>query len=360
VPAGERNGVAPSGALDMAGNVKEWCSNVAIGGSRRYILGGAWNEPSYRFTDTDAHDPWERDATFGVRLIDTAPISADLDAPIGRITPDPKTVVPPGDAEFEFYKRFYTYDRTPLDARVERVDDSSQDWVRETVSIAAAYGSERIPAFFFRPKHATAPYQTIVYFPSSYARNTPSSAQLDVTMFDFAVKSGRAVLYPVYQGTFERRTGATSGPNSMRDLYVQWAKDFFREVDYLETRPDVDHGRLAFYGVSMGAYFGPIPVALDSRIKAAVFALGGLRYNYPAEVQPANFMPRVKVPALLINGKDDFSASPEAQARFLELLGSPADQKAHAVFNGGHVPDDRRQVIRATLDWFDRWLGPVR
>ena len=40
----------------------------AQGRTRRYILGGGWNEPSYRYTEADAQDPWERRPTFGVRL----------------------------------------------------------------------------------------------------------------------------------------------------------------------------------------------------------------------------------------------------------------------------------------------------
>jgi dipeptidyl aminopeptidase/acylaminoacyl peptidase len=93
-------------------------------------------------------------------------------------------------------------------------------------------------------------------------------------------------------------------------------------------------------------------------MKVAVFALEGLRYNYPAEIQPANFMPRVKVPTLLINGRDDFSASPAAQQRFLELLGTP--EKKHVVMDGGHVPNDRRRMIAEVLDWYDKYLGPVQ
>ena len=31
----------------MAGNVKEWVLNAT--GAKRYILGGAWNEPVYMF-----------------------------------------------------------------------------------------------------------------------------------------------------------------------------------------------------------------------------------------------------------------------------------------------------------------------
>ena len=141
---------------------------------------------------------------------------------------------------------------------------------------------------------------------------------------------------------------------------MQWAKDLFRAVDYLATRPDVNMGKLGYYSLSMGAYFGPIPVALEPRFKVAVFSSGGLRYNFPPETQPANFMPRVKVPVLLVNGRDDFSSTLAAQDRFMELLGTPPDQKKHVVLEGGHVPNDWRATMREILNWFDRYLGETR
>jgi serine/threonine protein kinase len=69
---------------------------------------------------------------------------------------------------------------------------------------------------------------------------------LDVTSFEFIVRSGRALLYPVYQGTFERGVDNDSGPSAMRDRQIQWAKDFFRAVDYLDTRKEIDMQRLAY------------------------------------------------------------------------------------------------------------------
>ena len=179
-------------------------------------------------------------------------------------------------------------------------------------------------------------------------------------MFEFIVRSGRALLYPVYQGTFERMAGVQAGRSGARDMQVQWAKDFRRSVDYLETRQDIDMERLGYYGLSMGAFFAPIPVALEPRIKAAVFASGGLRYTVPPEVQPANFAPEVKIPVLLVNGKDDFTVSEAEQRRFIEILGTPAPLKKLVVFEGGHVPQDTRGQFREVLGWYDTYLGPVK
>ena len=79
---------------------------------------------------------------------------------------------------------------------------------------------------------------------------------LDLWTFDFIVRSGRAVLYPVYQGTFERigQGPAAPGGTARRDRDVQRAKDFFRAVDYLESRPEIDKQKVAYYSLSMGAF----------------------------------------------------------------------------------------------------------
>jgi hypothetical protein len=44
----------------------------------------------------------------------------------------------------------------------------------------------------------------------------------------------------------------------------------------------------------------------------------------------------------------------------MDLLGTPAADKKLVALNGGHLPADWRQAIRVTLDWFDKYLGPVR
>jgi alpha-beta hydrolase superfamily lysophospholipase len=77
-------------------------------------------------------------------------------------------------------------------------------------------------------------------------------------------------------------------------------------------------------------------------------------------VDPFNFAPRVRIPTLMVNGRSDFTYPVQSsQLPLFRLLGVPEDRKRHALFEGGHLPDQRHEVMRDVLDWFDRYLGPV-
>ena len=43
-PVGSFPGIGVSGAVDLAGNLREWCWNESRGG--RVALGGAWSDPA--------------------------------------------------------------------------------------------------------------------------------------------------------------------------------------------------------------------------------------------------------------------------------------------------------------------------
>ena len=84
-------------------------------------------------------------------------------------------------------------------------------------------------------------------------------------------------------------------------------------------------------------------------------------WSPPPEIDPFNFAPRVRVPTLMINGRTDFHYPMEtSQLPLFRLLGVPPEHKRHAPLQGGHIPDNLHDLLREALDWFDRYLGPVR
>src|SRR6185436_19607432 len=172
-PAGQLKDVGPYGTYGMAGNVKEWVWNEV--GTQRYILGGGWNEPVYLAVGDDARPALDRADLNGFRCVkDVAPSDPSLFASLTDTRGGPVRRAPVTDLEFAAIRRFYTYDRTPLDARVEHSDDN-EHWRRERVSFAAAYGGERVLANILLPKIAKPPYQTVIWFPGSYALELRSS-----------------------------------------------------------------------------------------------------------------------------------------------------------------------------------------
>jgi eukaryotic-like serine/threonine-protein kinase len=359
---GTYQGLTQSGAYDMAGNVREWCRNAT--GGRRYILGGAWSDPGYMFSSSDAQLPFDRSPTNGFRCARyTSPVGGQLMGPVDQLTRDYSRETPVSDETYRIFKSLYAYDRTPLNATIESVDESSPYWRREKVVFDAAYGHERVPAYLFLPRNAAPPYQTVVYFPSSVATYLTSSQDLEIRVVEFLMRSGRAVLHPIYKGTYERRIGAEGeGPNELRDLRIAWSKDLGRSLDYLETRRDIDKGRLAYYGLSLGAITALPILAVEDRFKVAVLLAGGLPFNHvPPEADPVNFVSRIRIPVLLLGGRQDFIHPVDtAQVPLLRLLGTPEKDKKHIIFEGGHAPLRIQVLIRDILDWLDRYLGPVK
>ncbi len=365
-PVGRYRGMGPYGTYDMAGNAREWCHNQT--GGERYILGGGWNDPSYAFNDAYAQSPFDRSPTNGFRLVRYLD-DRNLDLasrPIDRLFRDFAKERPVPDQVFEIYRRMYDYDRTALNSAVEAVDSSAEGWVREKVSFAAAYGNERVTAYLFLPRQGRPPFQALVYFPGSNAIHDRSSSQsLQTWTFDFIVKSGRAVVYPVYKSTYERgdslRSDYAEETNAYKDHVIMWAKDLRRSIDYLATRADIDSARLAYYGVSWGGYLGGLMPAVEPRLKASVLVVAGLEFQrgFP-EVEPINFLPRIRVPVLMLNGQyDHYFPVESSQQPFFDLLGTLSENKRMVVSEGGHtVP--RTLWIRETLDWLDRYLGPVQ
>jgi predicted esterase len=357
-PVGRYRGVGPFGTSDMAGNVKEWCWN-AVPDGRRFLLGGAWNDAMYTFSNADARGPFERAPMFGFRLakyIHAVPDIVAAPVEIDQRPPDLPTRRPASDEVFAAYRRQRDYDAAPLGAVVESTEETPIS-VKVVVGFDAAYGGERVRAHLLLPRTGSPPYQTVVFFPAGDAFVVRSSRDVSLRGLDFILRSGRAVLFPIYRGTYERTPAAVEGPHAERDLKIAWSRDLGRAIDYLETRADVDRSRLAFYGVSAGASAGVMLVALEPRLKAAVLQATGIGGDAVPAADAIDYAPRVRVPTLMLNGKYDFGLPVDAAQRPLfDLLGTR--EKTHRILESGHkVPTDA--VAAEVLPWLDRHLGPV-
>jgi len=369
-PIGSSRCVSSYGVHDMAGNVREWCWNES--GEWRFLLGGAWNDPAYFFNWGFSQPPMDRSPSNGFRCIkylggddNQAALKEKVD-----ITPtiDFLAKKPASDEVYRIYLDMYAYDKKELRSRTEAVDESDADWIIEKISFDAAYGGERVPAYLFLPKSGQPPYQAVVYFPGSDAINTRSSEKNDsqfISQFDFIMKSGRALLFPIYKSTYERGDGLKSSmpdeSNSYKEHVIQWAKDLRRSVDYLESRSDIDSDKLAYFGFSWGGRLGGLMLAVEERFKTGILYIAGFRFQkQKPEVDPFHFVSRVRSPVLMLNGRyDSFFPHETAQVPLFKLLGTPEEHKRHLVYDTGHsVPKD--QLIKESLEWLDRYLGPVK
>jgi formylglycine-generating enzyme required for sulfatase activity/dienelactone hydrolase len=367
-PVGTYQGMTSFGAFDMAGNVREWCWNQSDQSEQRLICGGGWNDPPFMFSRSIyMQSPFDRSQTNGFRCVTHLHADESLDVLRSQIKPyeyrDFRSEKPASDQEFEIYKRMFAYDKTDLNAEIESEDRTNEDWIRQKISYNAAYEDERITAYMFLPKDISPPYQVVIYFPGySVTRMLSSASLLNMHMIDFVVRDGRAVIYPVYKGTYERRfeTGPRPGLIENREFTIKLFKDLSRSIDYLESRSDINATRLAYLGLSWGGQLGPLMVALEDRIKTCVLVVAGLSGSKRLpEVDGFTYVSRVKIPTLMLNGKyDDTFPYETSQKPMFDLLGTSSEHKSFNFYESGHfVP--RNQLIKETLDWLDRYLGPV-
>ena len=362
---GASGGITRGGTTDMAGNVKEWVLTTT--GGKRYILGGAWNEAVYMFTAGETQSPFIRHPTYGFRCI-KVDRPEDLGSALTAVVPAPsrdvRAVKPVSSAVFEAWRSLYSFDHGDLKVQAEFVDDTSPDWRMEKVSYDAAYGDERIPAYLFLPKNAKPPYQVMIGFSGSnvfYERSSATTTDFD--RFNFIMRSGRAFLYPIYKSTFERADAIKDDIPDMtaayRDHMIMWSKDVGRSVDYLESRSDVSKDRIGYIGLSTGAVFAPIFLAMEPRFSLGVIYMGGflLQPSLP-EADAVNFAPRVKMPVLMLNGRFDyFLPTASSQEPLFRSLGTPAEHKRRVVYEASHnIP--RNEMIKEVVNWMEEYWGP--
>jgi hypothetical protein len=363
---GSLAGFSSYGVYDLAGNAREWTLNQRGDSGQRFILGGGWTDPSYAFNDSFTQPALDRGESNGFRCIkelatDSSAIA--LIQPLSMDFRDYSKEQPVSDVTFASFSRQFTYDKTPLHATIERTMEGDV-WKADVVSIDAGYNNERLILYVFLPKTYSLPLQPVVFFPGS---NGIHESKFEPTLVNsrllFVMKSGRALIFPIYKGTYERQDDLKSDNQDetvrYKDHVIMWGKEYSRAIDYLETRKDMQADKVAYLGISWGGFIGGIIPAVEKRIKVVVLNVGGMAMEKAQpEVDQINYLPRVMQPVLMLNGKYDmFFPVESSQKPMFRFLGAPEDRKKMVVYDSGHLVP-QTEFIKETLSWFDTYLGP--
>ncbi|MFO7671110.1 MAG: SUMF1/EgtB/PvdO family nonheme iron enzyme [Bacteroidales bacterium] len=359
----EVGGTHPSetrfGTYDMPGNVSEWVFNSM--GSNHIIIGGNFKEPSYWYNNRLGVSPWTRNELLGFRCMryinDT--LRNELSKAFRSNDRDFSKAEPVSDEVFSVIENLYRYEKDSLYPVIEsRVE--TEDWIQEIVSVNVPYDDVPMEIVVFLPVNAKAPYQSIIYYPGADARYENSIANLRLKYWnDFLVKGGRAVIWPVYYSTYGRGEVKANNPQTRRQVYSYIMIDAQIACDYLETRADMDAERIAFFGASWGGFMAPYVLAIEERIKLGILSLFGVQSSDEyQEFDQINYLPRVKIPMLLMAGRYDPDYSLKQQQAFYDFLGTPEIDKKWKIYESTHyIP--RKDAINESMNWLDKYFGPV-
>ncbi len=366
-PVGEPGTLSGFGTTDMAGNAKEWCRNETSAGAR-LILGVASATRSTSSYQIDGQSPWARNPSFGFRcVVLPSPPPAGAVAKLEPSFRDYVKETPVSDEVFDAFRGLYAYDKGELNARVEETD-TAEDWTRQKVTFNAAYGNERVIAHLYLPKNGSPPFQPVVFFPGGYAF-IQKEFDPEENITGRRTSSRRAGVRSSSRSTRGRSRDRTASGMwdgqqlaKRRDRTINMSKDLGRTIDYLESRDDIDSARMGYLGFSAGGAIAPLLLGVEQRFKAAILLSGGFWFRHPPpEADFINFVTRVRVPVLMLNDRYDNTFPPESsQLPLFHLLGTPEKDKKRLVFETGHGGVPQKDVIRESLAWFDKYLGPVK
>jgi serine/threonine protein kinase/formylglycine-generating enzyme required for sulfatase activity/predicted esterase len=353
-------GMSPFGAYNMAGNVQEWTANDTSEG--RLATGGAWGEPTYTFALYATLPAVYSSNKVGFRCAITAPeASGDQGTSRIEIAREIPVFSRPAEADFNKWRAAYDYEKTPLDAKVESVQETP-DWRLERITFNG-FSGERAIAYLYLPRHYSQPLQVLHMAPAGDVdqgfRSLPAAMEAILAP---VIKSGRAAFGVVLKGYIERLQPGYVMPNRTSaeylDRIVGRVTDLRRGLDYLATRKEVDMDKLAFFGPSAGAQIGLVLAAVEPRYKAVVMMGAGLSpVPRVPEAMPSNFAPFIRAPKLIIQGRYDEDTP--LKSRTEPLMKVLAEPKELLVFDAGHVAPP--EVLLPALNKFlNQYIGSVR
>jgi len=155
-------------------------------------------------------------------------------------------------------------------------------------------------------------------------------------------------------------------------------------IDYIETRNDLDTGRIGMWGVSLGGYYAPRATAFEQRIKACI-ALGGpfdmgaawdglpdlTKQTFQFRSHSRDFAEakkvastlslvglagKITVPIFIVNGRQDRVIPPADAERLAREVKGPVELMM--IEDGNHIANNRGYRWRSqSADWMAEKLG---
>ena len=122
-------------------------------------------------------------------------------------------------------------------------------------------------------------------------------------------RAGYAVFVVNY---FERTETAWATPQLIDKHFPVWLEVLADAVTYVESRPEVDPGRIGLLGVSLGSFLSLSLATYDHRVATVVDLFGGIPEFF---LEKARAMP----PVLILHGEDD-AVVPVREVYKLEAL----------------------------------------
>jgi dienelactone hydrolase len=335
-------------------------------------MGGSWQDVVYSYFQVVPVPLMDRSTQNGLRLMRElgADVPAAVRAPLVGIG-DPRDHnknKPVSDEVFESYRRQFAYQPGPLNASQPVTMQTTEDWIKQKVTINTGYNDERMDVVLFVPKNARPPFQPVVFFSGFQMFIFPGTTDgIDPGFsgypLDYIVKSGRVLVQPVFKGTFERFRAPPNFGDAVgtTQKFIEWRWDLGRTLDYLQSRADFDARNIGYLGTSFGGSYASPLIAVEPRFKAAVLISGGYPAQpVPAQIDSKDYVPRIRIPVLMINGRYDSTTPVETHQRpFFAQLGTPPADKKLVVLEYGHGSPPRAESLSETLGWYDKYLGPV-
>ncbi len=276
---------------------------------------------------------------------------------------------PLGEEAYQLLTSFYEYDRDiPLEAKVAESRELP-DCVRE--KIVFRVGDSWVTAYLGIPKTGLPPYPCVLVLHGITGDkdgwweddNYESGGNLTNTL----LKAGFAVLSPdaPYHGerTFENRFESPwvmvqqKHMNRFRNLVVQAVIECRRAIDYLETRPEIEAGRIGVVGYSLGGIETFALTALDSRVKSSVACVTPSAFldqlGAGPGIKPSSFATALNDrPFLMLMGRNDEYCDSSSAQRLYDVI--PGSRKKLVFYESGHsLPVD---YVEDAVKWLQDGL----